>query len=237
MTYERGTPEWDEWRRKVSEGHKGIRPSEESRQKMRAAKIGKKMAPETVVKLKASLAERNKDPELRHKYGSGKRGKTLSEETKRKISESEKGKHVSDETRRKLSESKKGKPQTKPRTEEHCRKLSEAQSGEKGHNWLGGKSFEKYCPKFNNGFKRRVRTFFDYRCVECGKEIKKNAYVHHVSYDKDVCCNNKKPYFVILCQSCHSKTNFNREYWEEHFTQLIETKYNGQCYVSKEDLE
>lgn len=100
-------------------------------------------------------------------------------------------------------------------------------------NWKGGKSYEPYCPKFNNSFKKRVREFFGNRCVLCGKhrdELKINLHVHHVNYDRMVCCNNKPKLFVALCRGCHLTTNKDREKWEEYFTGLINTKYGGKCY-------
>jgi hypothetical protein len=46
-----------------------------------------------------------------------------------------------------------------------------------------------------------------------------------------------KPLFVPVCPNvCHSKTNHNRGYWEERFTNLIEQKYNGKCYFTEEEM-
>lgn len=108
--------------------------------------------------------------------------------------------------------------------------------GEKHPNWKGGISYEPYCVLFNNEFKKRVRDFWNNTCVECGKtkeEEGANLCVHHVNFDKESCCNDSKPLFVTLCKSCHSKTNANREYWEEKYTALINEKYGGQCYLPK----
>ena len=44
------------------------------------------------------------------------------------------------------------------------------------------------------------------------------------------------PLFVSLCQSCHAKTNKNREYWEQHFTEMINEYYGGRCYFLKEEM-
>lgn len=112
-------------------------------------------------------------------------------------------------------------------------------TGENHPNWKGGISFQPYCQLFNTDFKTRVRVFFDNKCVECGKTNKencKNLCVHHVNYEKSACCDDVEPLFVSLCSSCHSKTNTNREYWEEKFTNLIMEKYNGKCYYTKEEM-
>jgi hypothetical protein len=109
--------------------------------------------------------------------------------------------------------------------------------------WQGGIS-PHYCEKFNNDFKNRVRAFFHYCCAECGMseedhitKIGKSLGVHHVNYDKATCCNGAVPFFVPLCGSCHSKTNSKtkRTYWQTHFTELINTKYGGKCYYTKEE--
>lgn len=115
--------------------------------------------------------------------------------------------------------------------------------GERSPNWQGGLSFYPYCEKFNEDFKERVRAFDGYACVECGmtqeehlKRYNRKLLVHHVAYDKQVCCNSERPLFVALCCSCSSKANGKREYWKKHYTDLIMDKYQGKCYFSKEEM-
>lgn len=125
------------------------------------------------------------------------------------------------------------------------RKISAANSGENHPNWQGGKSFEPYCNKFDDPFKMRVRTYFNHKCVECGKtnyENGRNLDVHHVIYDKGICCNGddvKDRLFVPLCVSCHSKTKTKDQkildYYQERYTNLINTAYSGKCYYTKEE--
>lgn len=132
-------------------------------------------------------------------------------------------------------------------TEETLEKMRDAKKGiyEGAGNpaWKGGISYEPYCPKFNDEFRERVRAFFGYTCQfpGCGhvwQEGERLLNVHHVNYRKDACCSEDvAPLFVPLCQSCHMKTNFNRENYEKVFTELIMTKYNGQCYLPKEELK
>lgn len=160
-------------------------------------------------------------------------GKKHSEETKKKRSESMKracmGRDcsLSEETKRKMSVARKGYSPT----EETKKKISESHKGDKSHWWKGGISFEPYCQKFNKEFKERVRAFFGHRCVGCGiQQTYKKLSVHHVNYEKMVCCNDVKPLFVSLCMSCHMKTNFNREHWELHFTSIINERFGGMCY-------
>jgi len=46
------------------------------------------------------------------------------------------------------------------------------------------------------------------KCLICGKEA---TPVHHVDYDKE---NNSKYNLVLLCRSCHAKTNTDRDIWK-----------------------
>ncbi|MCJ7698051.1 MAG: NUMOD3 domain-containing DNA-binding protein [Thermoplasmata archaeon] len=175
-------------------------------------------------------------------------GKRHSEESKRKISESERGKrnhnfgkHHSEETRKKMSDAQMGKHgywTGKKHSDATKKKMSESRKGEKSYYWKGGISYEPYCPLFNDEFKERVRAFFGHQCVECGTP--QNGYklhVHHVNFNKKSCCDDSIPLFVPLCLPCHSKIQKNREYWESHFTGIIESYYQGKCYFSKEEFE
>lgn len=144
------------------------------------------------------------------------------------------GKHHSPEAKEKMRLRKLGR-KLPP---EQRKKIGDAIRGEKHPQWEGGISFAPYCQKFNAEFKERVREFFGRRCVLCGKgELREKHLVHHVNYDKMVCCNDVKPLFVPLCRGCHAKTNFNREYWEQYFTDLIQNQYNGECYLPAQKIE
>ena len=78
----------------------------------------------------------------------------------------------------------------------------------------------KYCYLFNLKFKQKIRSENNYICFLCGRTEKENKEahcVHHVNYDKNCMCGSSCD-FVILCRSCHSKTNGkykNRKYWED----------------------
>lgn len=128
-------------------------------------------------------------------------------------------------------------------TEETLQKMRDAKKGiyEGSGNpaWKGGISFEPYCPKFNDEFRERVRKFFGHTCQLCGhvwQPGERRLSVHHVNYDKNACCEQSViPLFVPVCSGkCHGKTNRNRKDWESYFTELIMTKYGGQCYLPKE---
>jgi hypothetical protein len=121
----------------------------------------------------------------------------------------------------------------------YLKKLKDsAKRGASNHMWKGGISYGKYCQKFNYEFKERVREFFGRVCIECGTpENGKRHTVHHINYNKMVCCNDVKPLFACLCTSCNTKANNNRKYWEQYFTDIINNYYGGKCYLSKEEME
>jgi len=88
--------------------------------------------------------------------------------------------------------------------------------GDKHPNWQGGKSFKKYCFKFNYEFKERIREKFGRKCYLCPKterECGRKLAVHHIDYAKNSICNGKEWAFVPLCHEHHGETNFNRWYW------------------------
>lgn len=218
------------WRRFVYQHHrKGKHPDEEQRRKMSEAAKGKILSEET--KKKISARKKNISDETRKKMSESHKGKFKSEETKRKISESSKGKIVSSETRKKLSEISKGKVITN----EHKRKLSEKLKGkyvgENSFRWLGGISFEPYCPKFNYKLKEQIREKYDRKCFLCNKTENNNnnrkLSVHHIDYNKMQGCDEHEWRLVPLCVSCHTKTtNGNRNYYENLILDILKFAWN-----------
>ena len=81
--------------------------------------------------------------------------------------------------------------------------------GSKNPNWRDGLSNIGYLPEFNEAFKTNIRKKYDYICQICGKSHSKE--VHHIDYNKK---NNEISNFSVLCKSCHTKTGFNRDYWQ-----------------------
>ena len=100
-------------------------------------------------------------------------------------------------------------------------------AGEKNPNWRGGSSFGPYCPKFNQKLKEEIRNEFNRTCLICGKpehECNKRLSIHHLDYDRDQGCNGKTWTLVPLCTRCHTKTNYNRDYWIELINSLLYSK-------------
>lgn len=256
------SPEHLEKNRQARIGH---HPSEETLQKMRVAKLGekncnfgKKFSEETRMKISKAMSGennpntgKNRPEHVCKAIGDAHRGekhhnfgKVLSDELKEKIRIATSGEKnhnykqkFSDETKEKLASRRKGKITPI----ETIIKMRYAQRGNKAHAWKGGISYEPYCPKFNKEFKERVRAFFGYTCQMCGRVWKEGEHlmaVHHVNYHKESCCDSAViPMFVPLCfQPCHTKTNHNRERWEELFTDIITNKFNGKCYFTLKEM-
>lgn len=86
------------------------------------------------------------------------------------------------------------------------------------NNWS---SLGEYGVEFNKELKDKIIKKDGYCCQECGKTNKqhkkdsnKTLAIHHIDYDKN---NSNENNLISLCFSCHAKTNFNREYWENYF--------------------
>lgn len=74
--------------------------------------------------------------------------------------------------------------------------------------WQNGKSFEPYCPLFDDEIKEKIRNQDNRTCVLCGKSEILNGRrlaVHHIDGDKMQGCDNKKWYLCSLCMVCHKK--------------------------------
>jgi hypothetical protein len=153
-----------------------------------------------------------------HKIWVGKH-RIISEAQKIKISLSIKGKHHSEETKRKIRLSMQGKKNALglKRNYDTLKKMSESHKGDKCYNWQGGKSFELYSPNFNKELKKNIREKYNFRCQICFKtenDFKRKLSVHHIDYNK---MDNDSSNLICLCNSCHLKTNYNREFWEYYF--------------------
>jgi len=73
-----------------------------------------------------------------------------------------------------------------------------------------------YHKNFTEEFRESIRDRDNRVCQICGKLEEKNNQalcVHHIHYDLMNDCSNTED-FISLCNSCHSATNSNREYWE-----------------------
>jgi hypothetical protein len=100
-------------------------------------------------------------------------------------------------------------------------KIGKQRTGELSSNWRGGKSFEPYCPNFNEQIKAKIRTRDNFICQLCGipeLECYENLHIHHIDYNKK---NSNENNLISLCRKCHVRTNFRREYWIKTFNQML----------------
>lgn len=103
--------------------------------------------------------------------------------------------------------------------------------------WLGGKSFEPYCPKFNNEFKNLIRIRDNFCCLNCGISEQKHIIItrrklsiHHIDYNKkNTCVQN----CCTLCDSCNTKANKNRISWTKFFQLALSERYGYQYNETK----
>lgn len=90
--------------------------------------------------------------------------------------------------------------------------------------WINGSSFAPYSIDWTTKLKEKIRARDNHKCQQCAME--QNSYyrkldVHHIDYNKENCDENN---LISLCQECHLKTNFNRDYWYAYYTYIMEKK-------------
>ena len=128
--------------RRMSDGQKGRRVSEDQRKKISETLRGRHLSEEHKMHVSAGLKGKHHSMEWRKHISESHKGKKLSEETKEKISVIKRGKKLSEETRKRMSETRKGKTLSEAHrmriseghrgmvfTEEHKKKLSAAHKG------------------------------------------------------------------------------------------------------------
>lgn len=156
------------------------------------------------------------------KLGKGHTGKKHTPEAILKIKEARKrqGNNVWNKGKKNVQ---KGFWRDKKRSIEARKKMSESKIGEKHPQWQGGISFDPYTTDWTETLKRAIRQRDNYICQECGihqDELDRKLDVHHKDYDKKNCNPNN---LITLCRDCHSKTNYNRKYWEQYFQHKCDT--------------
>jgi hypothetical protein len=103
--------------------------------------------------------------------------------------------------------------------------------GEKNPNWKNGASFELYGIVFTKELKRKIFVRDNSICQICGaNRLWKKLDCHHIDYDKQ---NNDETNLISLCPTCHTKTNFNRDYWKDLLSPKVFEKYGGVCNGTK----
>lgn len=111
-------------------------------------------------------------------------------------------------------------------------------SGFASHKWRGGVSDKKYCFKFNDDLKKRVREFFNDVCFVCGKSSSENGKalsVHHVNHNKNSGCDGTEVSLIPLCKSCHRKVHSNEIYWDNYINNILNVVYDKKCYFTVDE--
>jgi len=155
-------------------------------------------------------------PDICKKMSDSGKGRKVSEKTKEKLRLLHT--NISDEYRKKLSDGRNNFIKNHPESLERLR-------GENCHLWKGGISFEPYSKEFNTWVKKQIKIRDGNKCQNphCKNEGGR-LHVHHIDYNK----KNSDPFNLItLCNSCHSASNNNREYWEKLLTDIIMIKYKN----------
>jgi len=96
-----------------------------------------------------------------------------------------------------------------------------SRSGSRNPGWQGGVKDDPRPKDDTVELRDRIRARDGHQCQICGKtqkEGEKKLPVHHIDYDK---MNSSELNLITLCNSCHSKTGFNREYWQERLSRLL----------------
>lgn len=187
-----------------------------------------------------SLKGRNLTDEHKRQIGLSNSGQKLSNETKEKISASlrghyygggfQKGRITSTEHRARISKANIGK-HSFPKTEEQKRKISQTAIArgvsreEKNPNWRGGIGYLPYPFEFNGELKETIRDRDNHICQLCGIpecECDRRLLIHHIDYDKTNCARDN---LISLCNRCHGRVHYNRDYWQSYFSASSEVVY------------
>ena len=97
--------------------------------------------------------------------------------------------------------------------------------GKNHTSYINGSSFEPYDAGFSRRLKEKIRKRDNYKCKLCGtnnkihiKHFKSGLCIHHIDYNKKNCDLSN---LVSLCNSCHSKTQWNKKHWQRHLKEKV----------------
>lgn len=139
---------------------------------------------------------------------------TKNPETVKKMIEKLKNRKCSDETRKKHSERMKNNNVSK--RPEVSSKISKTLTDWDFYNQHGTfKHLYPYPPEFKKLLKTQIADRDNHTCQECKNIENGHRFsTHHIDYDKD---NIHQKNLILLCKTCHGKTNYNKIYWKPHF--------------------
>jgi hypothetical protein len=97
-------------------------------------------------------------------------------------------------------------------------------SGKGNPSWQGGIAAEPYCDIWlDQDYKESILERDNHTCQnpDCWK-TSGILCLHHIDYIKKNC----DPWNLIaLCNSCNGRANFNKEYWQELYQNIVMKKY------------
>jgi hypothetical protein len=213
-----------------------------------------------------SMAGKRHTEETRRRMSEARKGVPHTEEHRKNLSNSLKGrkitwtgklreyrigKRASDETRKKMSEKKKGENNNffgKRHTDETKKAISKVRIemglgvGESNGQFIDGRSFYPYCPKFNAKRKRAVRQFFHNICICCGSHKDENLVanrpinldVHHIDHDKEQGCNGKPFNLVPFCRADHFKEGISQEEFKQYINNTLREGFKWGIWSEEE---
>jgi 5-methylcytosine-specific restriction endonuclease McrA len=80
-----------------------------------------------------------------------------------------------------------------------------------------------YTRDFVTTIRERVCSRDNWACQECDAVVEgSEAHVHHINYQKK---DDREMNLITLCRSCHTKTNFNRAYWQPYFERKMRDRF------------
>jgi formylmethanofuran dehydrogenase subunit E len=92
-------------------------------------------------------------------------------------------------------------------------------SGKNSSHWKEEKTDRIYSIDWKISLRISIRERDKYICKICGEKQGDRAFsIHHIDYNK---LNSNPKNLITLCAKCHTKTNFNRNYWKKYFINLI----------------
>ncbi len=192
----------EERKKKLSEANKGRKKSKAEREKL--SKTGKELWQNPEYRQRMSEAHKGKI--------AWNKGRPWNSEMKKKLSEAHKGYEIPMETRIKLSISLK----------KHFAKNKNSidnLSGENSRFWQGGISREPYPFEFDNKLRGKIKKRDGYKCQNPDCEGKKaRLCIHHINYIKQ---DFRDENLITLCNYCNVKANFNREYWQDYYEEIL----------------
>lgn len=97
----------------------------------------------------------------------------------------------------------------------HWRIKDTSKMHHKPWNKITDESLLIYSIDWTRTLRQSIRERDKYLCKICGEKAGDIAHsVHHIDYNKKNCDTKN---LITLCQSCHLRTNQNRNYWVDYF--------------------